>query len=66
MMSFNRRAALIGAAVLLTQPAFAQAQKLRIGVTPGPHALIMEAVKPVAAGALYTPPVARLTASALT
>ena len=49
MMSFTRRAALIGAAVLLAQPAFAQAQKLRIGVTPGPHALIMEAVKPVAA-----------------
>lgn len=49
MIRFTRRAALIGAAVLLAQPAFAQAQKLRIGVTPGPHAQILEVVKPVAA-----------------
>jgi D-methionine transport system substrate-binding protein len=30
-------------------PALAQTQTLRIGVTPGPHAQILEAVKPIAA-----------------
>jgi D-methionine transport system substrate-binding protein len=30
-------------------PAAAQAQKIRIGATPGPHAQILEAVKPIAA-----------------
>lgn len=49
MTALTRRAALIGASLLLATPAFAQAQKLRVGVTPGPHALIMEVVKPIAA-----------------
>ncbi|MFC1456686.1 MetQ/NlpA family ABC transporter substrate-binding protein [Microvirga arabica] len=34
---------------LATLPALAQTQTLRIGVTPGPHAQILEAVKPLAA-----------------
>ncbi len=39
-------------AVLLTAaslPALAQGQRVRVGVTPGPHAQILEAVKPIAA-----------------
>jgi D-methionine transport system substrate-binding protein len=40
-------AALLSLAAAL--PASAQNQKIRIGVTPGPHAQIMEAVKPIAA-----------------
>ena len=37
-------------ALALAGPALAQApQTVRIGVTPGPHAQILEAVKPVAA-----------------
>jgi D-methionine transport system substrate-binding protein len=40
-------AALLSLAAAL--PASAQTQTLRIGVTPGPHAQIMEAVKPIAA-----------------
>ncbi|WP_414471895.1 MetQ/NlpA family ABC transporter substrate-binding protein [Microvirga sp. M2] len=39
-------AALLSLAVL---PAAAQTQTVRIGVTPGPHAQILEAVKPIAA-----------------
>jgi D-methionine transport system substrate-binding protein len=43
----------IGLAALVTLaaalPAFAQTQTLRIGATPGPHAQILEAVKPIAA-----------------
>ena len=34
---------------LAALPAFAQTQTLRIGATPGPHAQILEAVKPIAA-----------------
>lgn len=50
-MSFlTRRAALLAAALVLA-PTFASAQnqKLKIGVTPGPHAQILEVVKPIAA-----------------
>jgi D-methionine transport system substrate-binding protein len=36
---------------LAALPAFAQAQTIRVGVTPGPHAQILEAAKPVAAKA---------------
>ena len=49
------RRLLIGGALALAAPfmaggALAQApQVIRIGVTPGPHAQIMEAVKPIAA-----------------
>jgi D-methionine transport system substrate-binding protein len=39
-------AALLSLAAL---PALAQTQEVRIGVTPGPHAQILEAVKPIAA-----------------
>jgi D-methionine transport system substrate-binding protein len=47
-MSFKKLglAALLSLAAL---PALAQTQTLRIGVTPGPHAQILEAVKPIAA-----------------
>lgn len=46
----NRRAALLAASALLAAPALAQSpQVLRVGVTPGPHAQILEAVKPIAA-----------------
>lgn len=53
-MSINltRRAALAasGLALLLSVPALAQqSQTLRIGVSPGPHAEILEKVKPIAA-----------------
>ncbi len=34
---------------LVTLPALAQTQTVRIGATPGPHAQILEAVKPIAA-----------------
>jgi D-methionine transport system substrate-binding protein len=34
---------------LATLPALAQTQTIRIGATPGPHAQILEAVKPIAA-----------------
>lgn len=50
--SFSRRAALAAglALALAAGPAFAQQnQVLRIGVTPGPHAEILEKVKPLAA-----------------
>lgn len=51
-LAFTRRALLAGAALLLATPAVAQTPKvLRIGVTPGPHAQILEAVKPIAAKA---------------
>ena len=40
-------AALVSIAASL--PAFAQTQTVRIGATPGPHAQILEAVKPIAA-----------------
>lgn len=32
-----------------SQPALAQSQRVRVGATPGPHAQILEAVKPIAA-----------------
>ena len=50
-ISLNRRAALAAGftLALAAGPAFAQAQVLRIGVTPGPHAEIFEKVKPLAA-----------------
>jgi len=50
-ISFSRRATLLAgfALTLAAGPAFAQAQVLRIGVTPGPHAEIFEKVKPLAA-----------------
>ncbi len=46
-MSF--RPALILATVLAAWSAAAGAETIKIGVTPGPHAQIFEAVKPVAA-----------------
>ncbi len=51
MSVFHRRALLAGLSLtLLATPAFAQApQTIRIGVTPGPHAQILEFVKPIAA-----------------
>jgi D-methionine transport system substrate-binding protein len=52
LISLSRRAlvALAGAAVFsLPLPVLAQTQTLKIGVTPGPHAQILEAVKPIAA-----------------
>ena len=50
-MSFTRRTLLAAAAVTaLAGTALAQTPKVvRIGVTPGPHAQILEAVKPIAA-----------------
>lgn len=43
----------LGVAALLSLaaslPALAQSQKIRVGVTPGPHAQVMEVVKPIAA-----------------
>ncbi|NNC01009.1 metal ABC transporter substrate-binding protein, partial [Corallococcus exiguus] len=43
----------LGLAALLSLtaalPVAAQTQTVRIGVTPGPHAQILEAVKPIAA-----------------
>lgn len=46
----NRRAALLAATVAFAAPALAQSpQVVRVGVTPGPHAQILEAVKPIAA-----------------
>ena len=49
--SLTRRAALAAgfALALAGGPALAQTQVLRIGVTPGPHAEILEKVKPLAA-----------------
>ena len=38
-----------GLLAALASPSLAQGQALRIGVTPGPHAQILEAVKPIAA-----------------
>jgi D-methionine transport system substrate-binding protein len=49
MSVLNRRLALATLALALATPAFAQTQVVRIGVTPGPHAQIIEAVKPIAA-----------------
>jgi D-methionine transport system substrate-binding protein len=46
-MSF--RSALILSAVLVAWSAAAWAETIKIGVTPGPHAQILEAVKPIAA-----------------
>ena len=48
MFAWSRRA-LIGAALVVASAAQAQSpQTVRIGVTPGPHAQILEAVKPIA------------------
>jgi len=44
-----KKLGLIALLSLATLPAAAQTQTLRIGVTPGPHAQILEAVKPIAA-----------------
>ncbi|MBV8652708.1 MAG: MetQ/NlpA family ABC transporter substrate-binding protein [Alphaproteobacteria bacterium] len=45
-----RRLVLASAALLLLSPSLALAQQvIRIGATPGPHAQILEAVKPIAA-----------------
>jgi D-methionine transport system substrate-binding protein len=53
MSIISRRAALVGTAALaigFALPAFAQQnQVIRIGVSPGPHAEILEKVKPLAA-----------------
>jgi len=49
MSVLNRRLALATLALALATPALAQTQVVRIGVTPGPHAQIIEVVKPVAA-----------------
>ena len=46
-MSF--RLPLILSAVLAAWSAAAGAETIKIGVTPGPHAQILEAVKPIAA-----------------
>jgi D-methionine transport system substrate-binding protein len=52
-LAIHRRALLAGLATAFlaaSAPAFAQApQTIRIGVTPGPHAQILEFVKPIAA-----------------
>lgn len=50
-MSYTVRRAILAAGLLaaIAPPALAQNQTLRIGVTPGPHAQILEAVKPIAA-----------------
>jgi len=50
--TFDRRSLILSASVLLATPALVRAQapaRLRVGVTAGPHAQILEAVKPVAA-----------------
>jgi D-methionine transport system substrate-binding protein len=48
-LPISRRAALAAAAALFLAPGLARAdQTIRIGVTPGPHAQILEAVKPIA------------------
>lgn len=50
--SIDRRSLILSATALVAAPAIARAQaptKLRVGVTAGPHAQILEAVKPVAA-----------------
>jgi D-methionine transport system substrate-binding protein len=44
-----RKFAFAAALALAALPALAQSQAVRIGATPGPHAQILEAVKPVAA-----------------
>ena len=52
MSVFTRRAALAASAALaltLAVPALAQTQTVRIGVSPGPHAEILEKVKPLVA-----------------
>ena len=46
-MSF--RSVLIATTVLAAWSASAAAEAIKIGVTPGPHAQILEAVKPIAA-----------------
>jgi D-methionine transport system substrate-binding protein len=46
-MSF--RSVLIAATVLAAWSASAAAEVIKVGVTPGPHAQILEAVKPIAA-----------------
>src|SRR5207253_274027 len=46
-MSF--RSILIASTVLVAWSASAAAEAIKIGVTPGPHAQILEAVKPIAA-----------------
>lgn len=51
-MSITRRAVLAVSAALslsIAAPAFAQSQVVRIGVTPGPHAEIVEKLKPLLA-----------------
>jgi D-methionine transport system substrate-binding protein len=50
--TLDRRGLILSAAALVAAPAIARAQaptKLRVGVTAGPHAQILEAVKPIAA-----------------
>ncbi|MCP8937342.1 MetQ/NlpA family ABC transporter substrate-binding protein [Alsobacter sp. SYSU M60028] len=49
MSILNRRLALATLALALSTPGLAQSQVVRIGVTPGPHAQIIEVVKPIAA-----------------
>jgi hypothetical protein len=53
-------AALLSLAAL---PALAQTQTIRIGATPGPHAQILEAVKPIAATPLWPAATSRRTRS---
>ncbi|MFJ5368455.1 MetQ/NlpA family ABC transporter substrate-binding protein [Bosea sp. CER48] len=50
-ISLSRRAAIAAgfSLALAAGPAFAQNQVIRIGATPGPHAEILEKVKPIAA-----------------
>lgn len=43
------RIIILASAVLLGFTASASAEKIKVGVTPGPHAQILEAVKPIAA-----------------
>ncbi len=43
------RSVILSAAILAFAATAARAETIKIGVTPGPHAQILEAVKPIAA-----------------
>jgi D-methionine transport system substrate-binding protein len=50
-MSLARAGLALALSLAAAVPAFAQSQTIRVGVTPGPHAQILEAAKPLAAKA---------------